>query len=154
MIFLCVCVCCCSPRQYGTSAESFPKRSWGAMKKRNNQTCQTSHISEKVFQLCKCVVLFLNTRFLFMGRHGDSWFANPSRSSGISVHLSLYVPHSKEMDQFHLGVDSPFVARGLDSGWVLSEEYFEGPGNVDYSTSCSTLHCRKVSFLQCCSVKR
>ncbi len=47
------------------------------------------------------------------------------------------------------------VASGLDiNGCVLS--YFEGTENVHCYTSCTltTLHCSKVSFLQCCHVKR
>ncbi len=45
----------------------------------------------------------------------------------------------------------PFVASGLDiNGCVLS--YFEGTANVRCYTSFTliTLHCSKVSFLQCC----
>ncbi len=47
-----------------------------------------------------------------------------------------------------------FVASGLDiNGCVLS--YFEGTANVHCYTSCTltTLHCSKVSFLQCCHMK-
>ena len=47
-----------------------------------------------------------------------------------------------------------FVARGLDiNGCVLS--YFEGTANLHCYTSCTltTLHCIKVSFLQCCPMK-
>ncbi len=46
-----------------------------------------------------------------------------------------------------------FVASGLDiNGCVLS--YFEGTANLHCYTSCTltTLHCSKVSFLQCCHV--
>ncbi len=48
-----------------------------------------------------------------------------------------------------------FVASGLDiNGYVLS--YFEGTANLHCSTSCTltNLHCSKVSFFQCCHVKR
>ncbi len=48
-----------------------------------------------------------------------------------------------------------FVASGLDiNGCVLS--YFEGTANLPCYTSCTlmTLHCSKVSFLQCCHMKR
>ncbi len=48
-----------------------------------------------------------------------------------------------------------FVASGLDiNGCVLS--YFEGRANLHCYTSCTltTLHCSKVSFLQCCHMKR
>ncbi len=48
-----------------------------------------------------------------------------------------------------------FVASGLDiNGCVLS--YFEGTANLHCYTSCTliTLHCSKVSFLQCCHMKR
>ncbi len=48
-----------------------------------------------------------------------------------------------------------FVASGLDiNGCVLS--YFEGTANLHCITSCTltTLHCCKVSFLQCCHMKR
>ncbi len=48
-----------------------------------------------------------------------------------------------------------FVASGLDiNGCVLS--YFEGTANLHCYTSCTltTLHCSKVSFLQCCHIKR
>ncbi len=48
-----------------------------------------------------------------------------------------------------------FVASGLDiNGCVLS--YFEGTANLHCYTSCTltTLHCRKVVFLQCCHMKR
>ncbi len=39
-----------------------------------------------------------------------------------------------------------FLANGLDiNGFVLS--YFEG-------TALTTLHCSKVSFIQCCHIKR
>ncbi len=47
-----------------------------------------------------------------------------------------------------------FVASGLDiNGCVL--RYFEGKANVHCYTSCTltTLHCSKVSFLQCCHMK-
>ncbi len=47
-----------------------------------------------------------------------------------------------------------FVASGLDiNGCVLS--YFEGTANLHCYTSCTltTLHCSKVSFLQCCNMK-
>ncbi len=47
-----------------------------------------------------------------------------------------------------------FVASGLDiNGCVLS--YFEGTANLHCYTSCTltTLHCSKVSFLQCCHMK-
>ncbi len=47
-----------------------------------------------------------------------------------------------------------FVANGLDiNGCVLS--YFEGTANVCCYTSCTltTLHCSKVSCLQCCHMK-
>ncbi len=50
---------------------------------------------------------------------------------------------------FHLG-----VASGLDiNGCVLS--YFEGTANLHCYRSCTltTLHCSKVSFLQCCHMK-
>ncbi len=48
-----------------------------------------------------------------------------------------------------------FVASGLDNnGCVL--RYFEGTANLHCYTSCTltTLHCSKVSFLQCCHMKR
>ncbi len=48
-----------------------------------------------------------------------------------------------------------FVASGLHiNGCVLS--YFEGKANLHCYTSCTltTLHCSKVSFLQCCHMKR
>ncbi len=49
-----------------------------------------------------------------------------------------------------------FVASGLDiNGCVLS--YFEGTTNLHCYTSCNTfttLHLSKVSFLQCCHMKR
>ncbi len=48
-----------------------------------------------------------------------------------------------------------FVASGLDmNGCVLS--HFEGTANLHCYTSCTltTLHCSKVSFLQCCHMKR
>ncbi len=53
----------------------------------------------------------------------------------------------------HRGVLT-FVASGLDNiGCVLS--YFEGTANLHCFTSCTltTLHCSKVSFLQCCHMK-
>ncbi len=48
-----------------------------------------------------------------------------------------------------------FVTSGLDiNDCVLS--YFEGAENVHCYTSCTltNLHCSKVSFLQCCYMKR
>ncbi len=48
-----------------------------------------------------------------------------------------------------------FVASGLDiNGCVLNS--FEGTANLHCYTSCTltTLHCIKVSFLQCCHMKR
>ncbi len=48
-----------------------------------------------------------------------------------------------------------FVPSGLDiNGCVLS--YFEGTANFHCYTSCThtTLHCSKVSILQCCHMKR
>ncbi len=47
-----------------------------------------------------------------------------------------------------------FVPSGLDiNGCVLS--YFEGTANVHCYTRCAltTVHCSKVSFLQCCHNK-
>ncbi len=47
-----------------------------------------------------------------------------------------------------------FVASRLDiNGCVLS--YFEGTANLHCYASCTltTLHCSKVSFLQCCHIK-
>ncbi len=47
-----------------------------------------------------------------------------------------------------------FVASGLNiNGCVLS--YFEGTANLHCYTSCTltTLHCSKVSFLQCYHIK-
>ncbi len=47
-----------------------------------------------------------------------------------------------------------FVASGLDiNGCVLS--YFEGTANLHCYSRCTlnTLHCSKVSFLQCCRMK-
>ncbi len=47
-----------------------------------------------------------------------------------------------------------FVASGLDiNGCVLS--YIEGAAHLHCYTSCTltTLHCSKVSFLQCCHMK-
>ncbi len=47
------------------------------------------------------------------------------------------------------------VASSLDIyGCVLS--YFEGTAHLHCYTSCTltTLHCSKVSFLQCCHMKR
>ncbi len=55
---------------------------------------------------------------------------------------------------FSLRGELTFVASGLDiNGCVLS--YFEGLGNLHCYTSCTltTLHCSKVSFLQCCHMK-
>ncbi len=54
----------------------------------------------------------------------------------------------------HRGVLT-FVVSGLDiNGCVLS--YFEGTANLHCYTSSTftTLHCSKVSFLQCCHMKR
>ncbi len=48
-----------------------------------------------------------------------------------------------------------FVVSSLDiNGGVLS--YFEGTTNWHYYTNCTltTLHCSKVSFFQCCHMKR
>ncbi len=47
-----------------------------------------------------------------------------------------------------------FVASGVDiNGCVLS--YFEGTENVHcYTSKLTTLHCSKVSFCQCCQMKR
>ncbi len=48
-----------------------------------------------------------------------------------------------------------FVASGLEiNGCVLS--YFEGTVHLYCYTSCTlaTLHCIKMSFLQCCQMKR
>ncbi len=56
---------------------------------------------------------------------------------------------------FSLRAVLTFVASGLDiNGCVLS--YFEGIANLHCYTSCTltTLHCGKVSFLQCCHMKR
>lgn len=60
----------------------------------------------------------------------------------------------------HLGVKSlrgvlTFVARGLAiNGYILS--YFEGKINLHCYISCTqtTFHCVKVSFCQCCPMKR
>ncbi len=57
-------------------------------------------------------------------------------------------------DTFSLRDLLTFVVSGLDiNGGVLS--YFEGTAHVHCYTSCTliTLHCSKVSFLQCCHVK-
>ncbi len=56
---------------------------------------------------------------------------------------------------FSLRAVLTFVASCLDiNGCVLS--YFEGTANVNCYTSCTltTLHCSKVSFLQCSHMKR
>ncbi len=48
-----------------------------------------------------------------------------------------------------------FVASGLDiNGCLLNN--FEGTANLHCYTNCTlaTLHCSKVSFLQCCHMKR
>ena len=48
-----------------------------------------------------------------------------------------------------------FVASGLDiNGCVLS--YFEGTANLHWYTSCTlvALHSLRVSFFQCCPMKR
>ncbi len=47
-----------------------------------------------------------------------------------------------------------FVASGLDIN-VCVMSYFEGTTNLHCYTSCTltTLHCIKVSFLQCCHMK-
>ncbi len=48
-----------------------------------------------------------------------------------------------------------FVASGLDiNGCVLN--YFKGTANLHCYTSCilTIIHCSKVSFLQCCHMKR
>ncbi len=58
------------------------------------------------------------------------------------------------LDIFTWGVLT-FVTSGLDiNGCVFS--YFEGKANLHCYTSCTltTLHCSKVSFLQCCHVKK
>ncbi len=60
-----------------------------------------------------------------------------------------------QFGHFHLGVYSLLWPVGLDiNGCVLS--YFEGTANLHCYTSCTltTLHCSKVSFLQCCHMKR
>ena len=48
-----------------------------------------------------------------------------------------------------------FVASGLDIN-VCVLSYFEGTVNLHCYTSCTptTLHCSKVSFLQCCPMQR
>ncbi len=55
-----------------------------------------------------------------------------------------------QFGHFHLGVYSLL----WPAGCVLS--YFEGTANLHCYTSCTltTLHCSKVSFLQCCHMKR
>ncbi len=56
-----------------------------------------------------------------------------------------------QFGHFHLGVYSLLWPAVLDiNGCVLS--YFEGTANLHCYTSCTltTLHCSKVSFLQCC----
>ncbi len=58
-----------------------------------------------------------------------------------------------QFEHFHLGVYSllwPVVAHG----YVL--RYFEGTVNLHCYTSCTftTLHCSKVTFLQCCHMER
>ncbi len=47
------------------------------------------------------------------------------------------------------------VASGLDIN-VCVLSYFEGTANLHCYTNCTltTLYCSKVSFLQCCHVKR
>ncbi len=60
-----------------------------------------------------------------------------------------------QFGHFYLGVVLTFVASCLDiNGCVLS--YFEGTANLHCYTSCTltTLHCSKVSFVQCCQMKR
>ncbi len=59
-----------------------------------------------------------------------------------------------QFGQFSLRGELTFVASGLDiNGCVLS--YFEATVNVHCYTSCTltTLHCSKVSLLQCCHMK-
>ncbi len=61
-----------------------------------------------------------------------------------------------QFGHFHLGVYSLLwpVAFNVINGCVLS--YFEGTANVHCYKSCTltTLHCSKVSFIQCCHMKR
>ncbi len=51
---------------------------------------------------------------------------------------------------FQLEIVLTFVASGLDMNGCVWR-YFEGTENVHCYTSCTltTLHCSKVSFLQC-----
>ncbi len=66
------------------------------------------------------------------------------------LHQDLQHPHP-----FFLQGVLTFVASALDiNGCVWS--YFEGTVNLHCYTSCTltTLHCSKVSFLQCCHMKR
>ncbi len=60
----------------------------------------------------------------------------------------------KEVCNIYYYYNLKHVASGLDiDGWVLS--YFEGTVNVHCYTSCTltTLHCSKVTFIQCCHMK-
>ncbi len=60
-----------------------------------------------------------------------------------------------QFGHFHIRGVLTFVASSLDiNGCVLS--YFQGTANLHCYTSCTltTLHCNKVSFLQCCHMKR
>ncbi len=62
---------------------------------------------------------------------------------------------NKADDICYRSVLTCFLASGLDiNGCVLS--YFEGTANLHCYTSCTltTLHCSKVSFHQCCHMKR
>ncbi len=54
----------------------------------------------------------------------------------------------------HRGVLT-FAASGLDLNNCVMN-YFEGTANLQFYTSCTltTLHCRKMSLLQCCHMKR
>ncbi len=49
-----------------------------------------------------------------------------------------------------------FVASGLDINGCVLFCYFEGTANLHCYTSCTltTLHCSKVTFIQCCHMKR
>ncbi len=55
---------------------------------------------------------------------------------------------------FHLGAYSLFVASGLDINGCV-RRYFEETASLHCYTSCTltTLHCSKLSFLQCCHMQ-
>ncbi len=111
-----------------------------------------------VLQGLRCSIWCYHSHSLILVTGSSTWHLMAKNSEDLKKRMvALHkdgVGYKKIAKTLKLSC-STFVASGLDiNGCVLS--YFEGTANLYCYTSCTltTLHCSKVSFLQCCHMKR